>query len=255
MKTNYHTHTYRCNHAQGQDRDYVENAVANGFSVLGFSDHVPYPYETYVPPYRMLITQKDAYIGAINGMKQEYVQRIRILTGFECECVPRFRGYLTELRDQVDYLILGNHGDESLPTYRYAGTNTKPEHIREYTRSTLQGMEWGIFAYLAHPDLTLHSYYVFDDAARDMSRQICRAAKALKLPLEYNLNGIYNHLGMQDALGYPCRHFWEIAAEEGATAIMGVDAHNPAAFSWPEWDTGLAFLKSLGIPVLEKLPL
>lgn len=36
MKTNYHTHTFRCKHASGTDRDYVEAAVANGFSELGF---------------------------------------------------------------------------------------------------------------------------------------------------------------------------------------------------------------------------
>ena len=255
MKTNYHTHTYRCRHAQGQDRDYVESALQNGFSVLGFSDHVPYPYETYVPPYRMLIDGKDGYMADINALKKEYAGKIRILTGFECECVPRFKGYLTELREQADYLILGNHGDESKPDYLYSGGITRPEQVREYTRSTVAGMEWGIFSYLAHPDLCMHSYRVFDDAAKEMSREICRAANALHMPLEYNLNGIYNHLGMKDTLGYPCRRFWEIAAEENVTAIMGVDAHNPASFAWPEWEEGQHFLRSLGIRVLDSLPL
>ena len=255
MKTNYHTHTFRCKHASGTDRDYVEAAVANGFSELGFSDHVPYPYQDYTPPYRMLIHERDDYIKDIGALKQEYAGKIRILRGFECEALPQYRNYLAELREQADYLILGNHGDESKPDYRYAGFNTRPEHIREYVDSTLKGMEWGIFSYLCHPDLPLHSYPVFDAAAKDMSRQIARAAKALNMPLEYNLNGIYNHMGMKDTLGYPCRMFWEIAAEEGATAIMGVDAHSPQSFAWPEWDAGVNFLHSLGINVLEKLEL
>ena len=253
MKANYHTHTHRCRHAGGTDRDYADNALANGFEVLGFSDHVPFPYETYEPPYRMLITRREEYIAAIRGLKAEYASRLRILTGFECECVPRFRNYLTELREQCDYLILGSHGDESAPDYLYSGMCTGKEQLRTYLDFTLKGMEWGIFSYLAHPDLCFHSYAAFDDTARDVSRQICRAAKALGLPLEYNLNGIYNHLGMQGTLGYPCRRFWEIAAEEGVAAILGVDAHSPHSFAWPEWDAGKAFLNELGIPVMETL--
>ena len=254
MKSNYHTHTYRCRHASGTDRDYVERAIENGFEELGFSDHVPYPYTEYIPPYRMVLSEREEYLESVRALKKEYEDRIVIRAGFECECVPQFRSYVTELKSQVDYLILGNHGDESDSNYRYAGFNCEKQHLREYLDSTLEGMQWGCFAYLAHPDLTLHSYPRFDDAAKDVSRQICRAAKALGLPLEYNLNGIYNGLGRQGCLGYPCRYFWEIAAEEGVTAIMGVDAHSPESFAWPEWDAGLKFLKSLGIRVLDRLP-
>ena len=42
MKTNYHTHTMRCNHAIGDDRQYVESAIENGMEELGFADHSPY---------------------------------------------------------------------------------------------------------------------------------------------------------------------------------------------------------------------
>ena len=41
MKANFHTHTTRCGHASGTDEDYVRAALAQGFGVLGFSDHVP----------------------------------------------------------------------------------------------------------------------------------------------------------------------------------------------------------------------
>ena len=43
-KVNYHTHTARCMHAEGADRDYVESALAGGFTTLGFSDHTPWRY-------------------------------------------------------------------------------------------------------------------------------------------------------------------------------------------------------------------
>ena len=36
MYANYHTHTKRCQHAVGEDREYVEAAIAAGIQVLGF---------------------------------------------------------------------------------------------------------------------------------------------------------------------------------------------------------------------------
>lgn len=49
---NFHTHTYRCHHAKGTDRDYVEAAIKAGYTEIGFSDHVPYPFPTeyYIKP-------------------------------------------------------------------------------------------------------------------------------------------------------------------------------------------------------------
>ena len=45
MKANYHTHTLRCGHAKGLDEQYIEAAIGRGMEELGFSDHVPWPYE------------------------------------------------------------------------------------------------------------------------------------------------------------------------------------------------------------------
>ena len=39
-----HTHTFRCGHASGTEREYIENAIAAGFDTLGFSDHAPYVF-------------------------------------------------------------------------------------------------------------------------------------------------------------------------------------------------------------------
>ena len=40
MRCNYHTHTYRCHHAKGEDEDFVLRAIDAGMTELGFSDHV-----------------------------------------------------------------------------------------------------------------------------------------------------------------------------------------------------------------------
>lgn len=39
---NYHSHTKRCGHAEGEDEAYVQEAIKNGYRYMGFSDHAPY---------------------------------------------------------------------------------------------------------------------------------------------------------------------------------------------------------------------
>ena len=48
---NYHTHTYRCQHASGDVEDYCEAAVEQGLQVLGISDHTALPDDRWPCPY------------------------------------------------------------------------------------------------------------------------------------------------------------------------------------------------------------
>ena len=43
LKSNWHTHTYRCGHAIGTEEEYVLAAIKAGVKRLGFSDHCPFP--------------------------------------------------------------------------------------------------------------------------------------------------------------------------------------------------------------------
>ena len=112
MLANYHTHTYRCHHAFGEDRAYVENAIADGMKVLGFSDHCPWIYpDGYVSPVRMLPSKLDSYFNSLTSLREEYKHDITIYIGFEAEYLPE----LIPLQDKlfsgypIDYLILGQH--------------------------------------------------------------------------------------------------------------------------------------------------
>ena len=41
MNYNYHTHTYRCGHATGNEEEYILFAIENGIKYMGFADHFP----------------------------------------------------------------------------------------------------------------------------------------------------------------------------------------------------------------------
>ena len=68
ITANYHTHTKRCMHAVGEDREYVEAAIAAGIKILGFADHTPYPTGTkFVSGMRMSLKEADAYFDTPSG--------------------------------------------------------------------------------------------------------------------------------------------------------------------------------------------
>lgn len=250
MKCNLHTHTARCGHAVGRDEDYVLAAIAAGYDVLGISDHTPFPYENgYRSGSRMQPAQLDDYISSFSSLREQY--RIKLYIGLECEAVPRFFPYLREISTKLDYLLLGNHGDESDPNACHACELRTPAGLRAYVDTAIAGLETGLFLYMAHPDIMLHAYPEFDAAARDASRALCRAANALGVPLEYNLLGIEKRKRDPRPLGYPCPDFWRVAAEERVTAVVGVDAHDPAMFAGADVKTAAALLRGMGLRVLE----
>ena len=51
---NYHTHTARCHHAMGTDEDYVQIAIQEGYTTLGFSDHACWHYPSGFHPPTMI---------------------------------------------------------------------------------------------------------------------------------------------------------------------------------------------------------
>ena len=243
MIANYHTHTARCGHATGEDRDYVEQALARGLKVLGFSDHVPMPFaDGHESHFRIPRARLGDYVESVLALREEYKDRIRILLGFEAEYYPDYMERVEEMLAPypVDYMILGQHFNSSQElTY-----NPRPQEdegaLIQYVDRVLEGLASGRYLYLAHPDLF---YFVGDQALyqREMTR-LCRGAEELNIPLELNM------LGMREKKGYPRPFFWEIAARTGNRCIIGCDAHSPADVADPEQLANIeAFARQAGI--------
>lgn len=259
MKANYHTHTLRCGHAEGADEAYVKAALSQGFDVLGFSDHVPWPYASLFtnPGVRMLLSQLDEYLFSVRRLKEKYAGRIEILTGFECENFPAYMGWLRDMakEKQLDYLILGNHYDQTDETGMYFGLSTTSAHLRRYVESTVKGIESGMFAYLAHPDLFLRRYRPFDQNCRQAAKDLAQACAANGLPMEYNLHDRYLS-SRTNRISYPHPEFFEIAAQEGVKIIIGLDAHEPEELSDPtQWDLAQRELSQYGDLFIDRIPL
>lgn len=258
---NYHTHTPRCMHATGSEEEYVQQAIASGYDVLGFADHTPIPYKSdFVARTRMHIRELEDYISTVHALKQKYAGQIRIHLGLECEAFPDYYDWMREVKEKgiVEYLILGNHFDTTdengLP---YFGYHIDRDRAYRYLETTLEGMEQGIFEYLCHPDLFLNRWETYDADAKYICRELCAAAKKLDLPLEYNILGKNRQKQSfsKGGLGYTTHYFWEIAAEYGNRAIIGVDAHKVEQLDCVhQYAEARAMLTSLGIEVMDTLP-
>lgn len=257
---NYHTHTPRCKHARGAEAEYVEQAIRTGFEVLGFADHCPWNYRSdFVAKMRMHVSELDDYVSSVKRVREQYKGRIRIRLGLECEAFPEHYSWLREMvrENEIEYLILGNHYDttDEFQDF-YFGRCERAAQVERYLETTIAGMETGMFAYLAHPDLFLNQYPEFDATAKQACRELCRAAKRLDMPLEYNLLGHRRNPSCRERgwIGYTSREFWEIAAETGNRAIIGVDAHAPEMLDCaPLYRECREALAGMGIQVIDAL--
>ncbi len=260
MLSNYHTHTPRCHHASGSEEAYIQQALRCGYQVLGFSDHAPWPYRSgFVSDCRMLPGELGGYVSTLEALREKYAGQISLHIGLEAEYFP---DYLPWMREQVEryhleYLILGNHFRKTEETGDYFGACTTPGQLESYVEYTIAGMETGMYAFLAHPDLCLNHYPAFDAAAERCLRRLCEAAVRTNMPLEYNLLGETRRIleNRTADLGYTRPEFWQIAADYPVKALVSCDAHLVESLDVvPRIGEVKAQLRGMGIEVLDSLP-
>ena len=220
---NYHSHTTRCRHARGTEREYVEKAIERGLQIFGFSDHAPqfFPGD-YYSTMRMFPEQLPEYCQTVRALQEEYKGKIDIPLGVEAEYYPcSWKELIPRLQDQgVEYMILGQHWAYNEYDAPYSGEpKTDAKALSAYCDQVITAMETGKFTYVAHPDI----YRFVGDQKTHLQelRRICVASKETNTPLEINFLGLAAHRN------YPNPLFWEIVGEEGCDVVFGIDAHAP----------------------------
>ena len=246
MIANYHTHTPRCHHAKGTEREYVESAIEAGLQVLGFSDHGPYHFPGgYEGPAKMLPSQLEDYAEQLLRLKEEYRDDIEIRLGLEAEYYPQlWEAHLRFLEAfPIEYLLLGQHytGNEYEGDPYCGKPGQDVRALRTYCRQCMEGLATGKFLYFAHPDLI--NYSGPEEFYEEEMTALCRFCRERNIPLEVNL------LGVREDRNYPDDRFWRIAAREGNTVIYGSDAHHPRHVLVPEAiEKADRLLERCGIP-------
>lgn len=263
---NWHNHTYRCKHAAGDASDYCAEAVKLGMKVLGISDHAPMK-DGRSPYVRMEASLLPEYIAAIDKAKFEYPE-LKVYKGLECEWIPEFGKsyYDDELRAKfgLDYIAGGAHffplkqNGETTWCNSFARESwiNQTVWIRAYADYVIEMLGTGCYDFMAHPDLIGCFCTKWTHDAEAASRDIAQAARDTHTPLEINTSGIRKpHVEDEDGATraqYPWLPFWQIAAEEGVTAIINTDAHAPKLIA-ATVDEAYELAETAGIKVLTPL--
>lgn len=252
MKVNYHSHTWRCKHADGTEREMVEKAIERGIQILGFSDHGPQIFPgDYYSNFRMRPEELGDYVNTILNLRREYSDKIQIHLGLEMEYYPnRIKDTVAFLKDYpIEYMLLGQHylGDEEGEENVGIPTDSR-EYLRRYCFQVAQGMNSGLFTYVAHPDMV---NFIGDEGFyRQQMRALCKEANSCGLPLEVNL------LGVGAKRQYPNEIFWQEAAQENCRVVIGRDAHSPSHFDkMAAWERGMEIVKKYDLDFCEQVQL
>lgn len=246
QKFNYHSHTYRCGHAEQDmsDEEYVLDYIKMGFEKVAITDHCPEKNKIDKRhDMRMNYSQKNEYLDSIKKLQEKYKDKIKIETGFEVEYLPGEEENIKELKEEVDKIVLGQHfvydDNKNLKVFRIDMFSDK--ELERYGEYIEKAMSLGIPDIVAHPDIFMLGRNGFGEKEAEVTKVICKASEKYNIPLEINLNDIFHKTYREnkklnnDSIEkqkeklyrayYPCRQFWEIATNYNIKVLYGIDAH------------------------------
>lgn len=224
LHRNYHTHTKRCGHATGEDEDYIQFAIENGYEELGFSDHISHTN----------FQQNEEYIQKITALKEKYKNQIKILLGFECEYVESMLPYYQKLLQEkkVDYLLFGNHyAYIQNKRYDFASPFEEKEYLDYYYETLKKGLDTHLFFYVCHPDCFLKGYRKWDQNTIQLAHKIGKLLSQYDCYVELSGSGCrsrsyFEYQGQKNP-PYPFKEFFKILKQYPLSFVLGADAHAP----------------------------
>ena len=248
QKFNYHSHTYRCGHADldMKDEDYIKEYIKMGFEKVAFTDHCPEKNEIdRRKDMRMKYSQKDEYLNSINVLKEKYKDKIQIESGFEVEYLPEEENNLKELKKETDKIILGQHfiydNDKKLKIF-FGNNYFTDEELMRYAEYIKKSIEMNIPDIIAHPDTYMINRNNFGKIENKVANIICETAEKYDVPLEINLAQIFNGTYYENRklnndsieeqkkklykVPYPNKEFWKVATKYNIKVLYGIDVHH-----------------------------
>jgi len=253
MLTNYHTHHYRCKHAEGTIEDYIIEAIKQGYAEIGISCHIPFDesFPEVGTGQRMDFADLPTYFAEIDALKVKYQAQIKVLKSLEAEYFSQIHDYVAVLAEETDYLLLAGHFIELDGKYPTAFNFTKVAELHAYAEQLEIAMATGMFQILAHPDLFMVAYPKWDAVCEEITHKIAQAVLKYDVILEVNANGLRRR-----NQPYPAREFWDIIATHypQTKVIVNADCHAPRLLNDEMMHEARRLAKDLDLNVLVKLP-
>ncbi|MBS7345838.1 MAG: histidinol-phosphatase HisJ [Caryophanon sp.] len=249
MKRDAHIHTPFCPHGSSDAfEQYIEKAIAHGFTHISFTEHAPLP-AGFIDPTPdqdsgMAHDKLDAYFTTLSDLKKQYARDITIATGLEVDYIIGYERETTQFLQtygaQLDDAILSVHflrfqnaytcidfsADEFM---RFAKQIGSVQAVYDLYYETLQSSiitPLGDYkpTRIGHPTLVhkfqrAHGEVIDDDAAIQQTLQLMQQHG---YELDVNSAG----LAKRDCLEqYPPKPYVQYAKSLGIPLVFGSDAH------------------------------
>jgi histidinol-phosphatase (PHP family) len=215
----FHVHTYRCGHAENiPDEKYIREAIKIGAEKIYFADHAPFPGDPFGN--RMKYNELNEYICTLSDLREKYKSQIEVVIGLEIEYLKAFEQYYTNLKEQFDFLLLGQHIYELAPgSYHFMKNISGYEKSIGILENIINGLSTGYFTYLAHPDRYFIEYDIWNEEYARKTNRIKEICLKNHIFIEYNL---------KSAEKCECsKIFWKNMSDY-PNIIVGCDAHRLA---------------------------
>ena len=225
----YHLHGNFSGHGSGELVEYVEAALARGFSEIGFSDHLPKVVDPD-PYHAMLEEDLPRYVETVLSLRRRYRGRITIKLGIEADYFEGHedatRGLLA--RFPFDYVLGSIH---FLGDWHFTSREGFPRYAEEdpavafplYFELLGRMIETGLFDVVAHPDALRRGEF---RPVRSFEREYGAIARLLAgrgMAIELNTGGVRRGRGAP----YPDRAFLASCVAARVPVSLGSDAHSP----------------------------
>jgi histidinol-phosphatase (PHP family) len=247
----YHVHTFRCGHAGGETRAFVEAAVAAGLAEIAFTDHVPLyflPEAERDPKLAMREEQFDEYVAEVRDLGREFEGRIAVRLGLEADYAEGHEEALARWLSRADWdLVLGSvHWvaggwiDAPGAPRRFEREGVEPLY-REYYRLLAKAAATGFFDVLTHFDLPKKFGHRPAIPLVDAEDRAIAAAAAAGCAVEVSSAGLRKPVGEI----YPEAGLLRRIVAAGIPLTFSSDAHAPAEVAWG-YDRTVAHARAAG---------
>ncbi len=244
IKTNFHTHSLFCD-GQAAIEDFVKEAIANGFTKIGFSGHAPMTFHN-----KFAIKQEslNAYCENVRRMLQKYKDQIEIYLGLEADYIPNVTTPFEEFKDACGlnyiigavHLVINEHSDDlwfidgpDVAVYdsglNMFFNNDARAAVEAYFHQVIEMIKHEKPDIIGHMDkIKMHNNERFfstsDSWYRNLMVGALEAAHSINAVVEVNPRGLYK--GRCDDL-FPGKEWLPVMKEMGLKVMLNSDAHHP----------------------------
>lgn len=233
MAIDSHVHTKYSKHAVGEIEDVILVAISRGVRIITITDHAPFPIDC---KNRILLTELNDYLDEIYKLKYLYRDDITILTGLECDFIPRekyvcFVKYLLDSVD-IDYAIGSIHyvflDNEKYNIWDIEKINNI-NFIEEYFVYLRELVNSNLFDSIGHPDSILRCGMT-EKLFLEYLKPLISIIHKNNIAWEINTSGSFKK-SICDSNGiintYPSLKALDELSKNKVNFTIGSDAHNP----------------------------